>query len=137
MRLATGNAQVLVSIFVRHEIRRGPYRLYSLGSDPSPNFPRARKDDPHSRPATDAPLQTTTLRLPGVVGHNETFLDDYTHSSYGNDTPDKLPTGASQDRRLNKENYGAHVGAHNMLQQQQQMGSQYASLGRLPQYIRP
>jgi hypothetical protein len=40
-----GNTQIVSSIFVRHAIRHGTYDLYSLGTGPSPDFPRPQQDE--------------------------------------------------------------------------------------------
>lgn len=36
-------SQMCIRIFVRHAARHGPYQLFSLGRDPSPDFPRGNK----------------------------------------------------------------------------------------------
>lgn len=44
MRVTSMGPQMCVRIFVRHAIRHGKYRLYSLGDGANPSFPRQQQD---------------------------------------------------------------------------------------------
>jgi hypothetical protein len=52
MRVTEQGYQLCIRIFVRHAVRHGTYRLFSLGRDPNPEFPRPQ---PPALPTGQAP----------------------------------------------------------------------------------
>jgi hypothetical protein len=70
-----GNTQIVSSIFVRHAIRHGTYDLYSLGTGPSPDFPRPQQDEMQQLKEQVKGLRTENQNLRGsamkAVGEEE------------------------------------------------------------------
>ncbi|KAI4672748.1 uncharacterized protein J4E78_001250 [Alternaria triticimaculans] len=58
-------SQYCLRIFVRHAIVHGPYMLFSLGDNPSPEFPRAGHTS--TRPSTASPAEAAPARATSVA----------------------------------------------------------------------
>ncbi|KAG9194092.1 hypothetical protein G6011_04127 [Alternaria panax] len=68
MKVAEQGSQMCVRIFVRHAIRHGPYQLFSLGRDPSPDFPRGLGGMARGRRTAVRRHQTRTQTQVPAVG---------------------------------------------------------------------
>jgi hypothetical protein len=80
IRVAEEGSQFCIRIFVRHAVRYGVYRLFSLGQGPSPEFPRPAPSGtgqtaaPAAAPApAPAPAQTSTPSLAQLEDRNATL----------------------------------------------------------------